>query len=147
MFIKAQWLLLGILKCITGSFLRSQVRIGKISDCLNTENLLNNWTILRLSKRILDLFISSYRSLPSRPTSWTVFCCICAIYPSTENMTNPARKLVRQLMLLVTMASLWAKKRRYIVLFHGTVSRSFVCLSTSYILTLFMNDWFSEWLS
>jgi len=54
----------------------------------------------------IGLLVSNYSSLPSRPTSWTVFCCICAMYPSTENMTNPARKLVRQLMLLVTMASL-----------------------------------------
>lgn len=67
------------------------------------------------------------------------------MYPSTENMTNPARKLVRQLILLVTMASLWTRKCPYIILLHENISMR--CLYITCIHGFLVNGWFSSWLN
>jgi hypothetical protein len=43
---------------------------------------------------------------PSVATSWMGLPELWAMYPSTEKMTNPATKLVQELMTLVSRASL-----------------------------------------
>lgn len=43
---------------------------------------------------------------PSVATSWMGLPAECAMYPSTENITKPAMKLVAELITLVSIASL-----------------------------------------